>query len=898
MGGKLQLYFGLQADGRTYPDTTTPIGDLDVAVVGPAGLVATLEVQIGLLGPVASRATRIAAYLSKLRSTGGTPRFWRESFAKDAWSTAAAVLMWRDALVAGGWTTGSIGSSRIDDLAAAEAAGSALPPGLVDRAATVTAAVATRPGLRVTRLVLLEAREALPRQWARLVDALEKAGVFIEELPSRSSGVDGTDLRRVQSALSGGEIEPLVGDGSFVMLEADTELMAAEAIADWLAVAPAEEMGETVILSADGDTALLDNALRSRGLPALGLSRPSPWRGALQLLPMAFAVAWRPLDAKALLSLLMLPRPPMPRFAAARLARALTSEPGLDGRAWQLAWDDIRARAEVMCVDDGPRAPAKAQALVEKWRSWTLGARFDRVDGMPVDEVRQIAGRVAAWAVEVDAGAGDSLLLALAGAAGVLVEAVERLELDRVPALLLERIIGQVLADGVRNPAHGPEAGELRSVQAPGSIWGEVTRLIWWSFTGPGERPALLPWSRAELASLEKEGVYLEEPAVTAAQITARYSQVLQWGSGQAILVRSALARSEQTIAHPLSHQLRPILKDASAEVFVRAERLLREPEVLLARRRLIRQETQTTSPPLGRAAWHVPEQALRRLEARRESASSLRRLLTCQMAWMLQDVIGLRPGKFAEIPGPDQLFGNLAHEIARRLLRPGAPPPEATVRAAAGHLFEELLPQMAAPLQRPEFAGELATARDLVPAALEALVRLMHERGLEIVGTELDREGVVGNLALHGRIDLAVRQGVRPAILDLKWTRSERRYRKEIVDGDAVQLAIYHVLGGEGGVGADGAYFLLRQRRVLAGTGSILSNEPLKSARDNAETLQLVEADWSAWRDLTRRGTLLAAGIEGAAAQRPLELGFPAAEKPCQFCELTGLCRVHVEMV
>src|SRR3546814_976088 len=106
-----------------------------------------------------------------------------------------------------------------------------------------------------------------------------------------------------------------------------------------------------------------------------------------------------------------------------------------------------------------------------------------------------------------------------------------------------------------------------------------------------------------------------------------------------------------------------------------------------------------------------------------------------------LQDILGLRPGTFAEIPGPDQLFGNLAHEIARRLLPPGLPPPLVGVREAAAELFEELLPQMAAPLQQPEFAGELAAARELVPSALEALVAFMHTRQLEVVGTELERE-------------------------------------------------------------------------------------------------------------------------------------------------------------
>lgn len=895
-GQSVELYFGIAGDGRTYPDAIAPSGAVDAAIVGPAGLVEALELQLGLSGPTAPHAVRIAAYAAKLRAASNGHRFWTESFAKDPWSTAATLLAWREALIAGGWARGPIGALRIDDLAAAEDAGTAMPPGLVDRAVALLRAVPERPGLRIVRLLLLEPRAALPPLWAALMDVLVVAGVAIEEHQGRASAGEGTDLRRVQSALAGAPTEPLAGDGSFVMVEADTALMAAETVADWLATGPAELLDGTVVLAPDGDTALLDRALRARGLPALGLSSRSPWRGALQVLPLVFAVAWSPLDPEALLNLFMLPRPPMPRFAAARLARALTAAPGLEGRVWNAAWEEIRTRAIELNADAGEQAAAKADAQIARWRVWTVGAQFDRAAGLPAAEARQIAGRVAAWAMEVDAGQGDSLLLAVAGAAGALSEAVDRLELDMLPALLLERILGQVLADGVQNPLHGPEAGGLRAIHAPGAIWEAPPRVIWWNFVGPGERVPSQPWSEAEIATLEATGVRLEAAAAASRRITRGYAEVLQRTSERILLVRPALSRADQTVAHPLAHQLRPILHNAGNGVFFRAERLLRESDVRLAGRTLVREAREARDPPTGMAMWRLPQSAVARLVGRRESATSLGRLINCQMAWLAQDVLGLRPGTFAEIPGPDQLFGNLAHEIARRLLPPGAPPPLAAVRETAVALFEELLPQMAAPLQQPEFAGELAAARELVPTALEALVRLLHDRALEVVGTELDRDGQVGELALHGRLDLLVRRGPQAAVLDLKWTRAERRYRDEIVEGRAVQLAVYHGLASADGQAGDGGYFLLRQRRMLAPQGSILADDPLESSRSDAETVQLVASDWARWRDLARQGIVLATGVDGAADRRPNDLGFEAAKEPCRFCDLTGLCRIHVE--
>jgi ATP-dependent helicase/nuclease subunit B len=890
----MELFFGIAADGRTYPDASAPPGAVDFAVVGPAGLTDTLEVQLGIAGPAVPRSVRIAAYVAKIRAAGVVARFWSDSFSKDPWSTATMLLSLRDELVAGGWSCGPVGVERIDDLAEVEIQGAPLPRGLADRVAALIPALSSRPGLRLVRLCLLEARSTLPPLWKRLIDAFESVGVAIIEHTGRTPATEGTDLRRVQKALDGDVFEPLAGDGSVALVEADTALMAAEAVADWLAAGPATSLDGTVVLAPDGDTALLDGMLNSRGLPALGLSARSPWRGALQVLPLAFAVAWRPFDPKALLNLLMLPRPPMPRFASGRLARALTAEPGLDGRKWTLAWEEIKARALEMNVDAGAKAAAKADAQVARWRSWTAGGQFDRSLGMPVAEARQIAGRVAAWAMEAAGGAGDQLLLAVAGAARAFSEAVDRLEQETLPALLLERILRQVLADGVQDPSHAPEEGGLRAIRAPGALWDGAPRVIWWGFVGPGERVSQHPWSVAELAAIEAVGVRLETSTAASIRIAASYAEVLQRTSQHVLLVRPALSRADRTVAHPLAHQLRPLLKDAAPEVYFRAERLLREGEVMLANRVLVRQPQETLDPPAARAAWKVPATAVDRLLGRRESATSLGRLVRCQLAWLTQDVLSLRSGAFAEIPRPDQLFGNLAHEIARQLLLPGAPPPLQGLREAASELFESLLPQMAALLQQPEYAGELAAARELVPGALESLVKLLHDRRLEVVGTEIECEADVGELALQGRLDILVRRDSRTAVLDLKWTGNDRRFREEIIEGRAIQLAVYR--GIAGAEGSDGGYFLLRQRRILAPGGSMLSDDALDAARTEIETLQQLGSDWKVWRDLASKGIVLAAGVEGAADHRPVELGFEPATEPCRFCDLTSLCRVHAE--
>ena len=895
----MQLIFGLAADGRVYPDAHDASGSLDKDIVGPLGLVQTLETQLGMLTPSISKAVRISTYLAKLRSSGGD-RFWASSFSKDPWSTASTILEWRDTLVGSGWRGKEIGSNRLDDLAAAEAVEPTLQAGLEDRAIALLDVLKTRPGLRIRQLGLADRRDLLPPLWACIVDALESIGVTIFQHEQPELAPEGSDLRIVQRVLSGEPVQPLAGDGTFTMVEADTELMAAETTADWLAALPSEDLRGTVILASEGDTALLDHALRARGIPALGLSASSPWRGALQVLPLAFAAAWQPFDPRVLLNLFLLPRPPITAWVARRLARALSEEPGVGGRAWREAWAQIKDRLlEINTRSDADTARRKTDTTLAEWRAWTEVGRFARGEGMPLSEAMAICGRVAAWAMRSDGGEGDRLLMAVSNAAAAVSDALSRLELTVIPALLLERVVLQVLSEGVPNPDHFAEAGAIRAVKTPGALWSSAQRVIWWNFVGPGEKITLLPWDNAERETLMASGVEIDPSPAIARRIEAAHSSVIRRCHGNLILVRPALARDAQTTLHPMAHRLRPLLKESGAAITFKAERLLREPDAMLAGRILPRQLVERqVQPPAGIPVWTIPPGTTRLTDTRRESATSLTRMLNCQLSWFAQDILNLRPGRFAEIPGTDQLFGNLAHEIARRLLLPGAPPAEAGVRTAAIGHFESLLPEIAAPLLQPEHAGELAAAREMVPRALEALVRLLHAQGLEIVGSELDREGIQGQLLLQGRLDLLVRRGDRIAVLDLKWTRSERRYREEVASGRAIQLAIYRGLSASDGTGAPGGYFLLRQRRIVAGPGSILTGNPIEADIDDLATLGHVTNDWRLWHDLTTKGTLIAAGFPDTGDLRPAGLAIDAAKEPCRFCNLRGLCRVYEELV
>jgi ATP-dependent helicase/nuclease subunit B len=898
----MDLIFGLACDGRAYPDFPGGgEGALRAAVVGPTGLIDILEVQLGLTAPRGAEAVRIAAYAAKLRAalTTNPTGFYAASFARDPWATAKALLAWRDQLLAAGWDGSLIGSDRPDDLARVEGEAPSLPPGLADRLRAVITALRDQPSLDIDTLTLVEPRAMLTPSHARLVDRLEACGVAIRAAAVPAPG-PGNDLQRVQNFLQSGSVSPLVGDGAFITVEADTALMAAEALAEWLASGSEEDLAGTVVLSADGDTALLDRALQARGLPALGQSAASPWRGALQVLPLAFAASWAPFNAKALLDLLLLPRPPIGKSAARKLARALAREPGTGAAAWDRAWTELDADLAERFADH-PSAAAEIARRQARWREWTTGGLYRRTKGIPADAARRIAARVGQWAVETDAGASDPLMLTVAGAASALGQAIDVLGQDPLPALLVERMIEQVLADGAQNPDHIATAGGLRCVKHPAAIWASAPRVLWWDFKGPGDRVPALPWGQAEVAALSAAGCRLEPAADCAARIGWSYANTIQQASERVILVRPALAGGEETISHPLAHQLNPITSPAGSVVRWSAERLLDDAAHDVAGRRLVREVVAIATPPQARAHWPLPASAVAKLAGRRESATSFERLADCQMRWMLLDVLRLSRGRFAEIPGPDQLLGNLAHEIANRVLRPGPVADADEVLRRVDAVFDELLSAIAAPLQQPEFAGELAAARTRVPAALSELARLLRAKGLEVVGTELDREAEFADgLSVLGRLDLIVRHpSAGLGVIDLKWTKSANRRRTELADGRALQLATYGAIADpEGGLPVPGAYYLLNQRRLIGPAGAMVADEEIDAARSLADTWTDLVETWRAWRDLAAQGTALATGLPDAATHFPDALGIVPGDEPCRYCELTSLCRVTAEAV
>ena len=884
----MDLVFSWFADSDAWPEFPGLDGAvLDQEVVGRLKLLDHVETMLGLGRPSTAAVKRIAVYRQKIEAAGAG-RFWSESFGFDPWSSARELLRWRDELVEAGWRAGTATARRrLADLSVAESCGPVLPFGLADRLRAVIDVLRDGRSVRLQSVAVVDARETLPAGWRALLHALEGCGVRISQIALPSSAATLTsDLCNVAR----GEGKEMHSDQSLVLLTADTELAAAECISAWLAADAQANGGVTFVLG--GDTALLDHALADRGLPRLGATSASPYRALLQVLPLAYALAWDPPDPNRLLDFLLLPLSPLRRSAANRLADVVAASPGVGGDNWAAAWTAIDERlAELEEWADS----AKRAALIAEWREFVEPARHDPSKGMPRAAARGIAEHVRSWAVKRFASDEDALFLSLARSAADLGDAIEATALDRIDRLLVERMIEEAIDVGAVDPGSVAEAAPWRSVSHPGAVWGSSKTFVWWCFVDKGESGAQERWNDPERTELAESGCPLDPPDLELRRLAGAWERPLRYAAERLVLVAPAKTAGSEPAIHPLWHSMSAGRKEFAARVSVRAEGAFSEPRLEFGGRKLLRLPVALRAEPQVRNEWNAPTGAIMPREF--ESASSILSLLSCPFQWALKYESGLRPGRRQSLPRVETLIGTIAHKIAEEVFRPGAPPPPGDVEAVARLRFNELLPLMGATLLLPGASSELVRARRYVPAALAELARFLESERLVVETMEKEfkqADTLAVGAGVSGRIDLLARTAAgKAAIVDLKWYRTDAYLRRDLKLGVALQVAVYARHVTDERVDAHAGYFALRQRRFIATAPISGGGTEVVQGSSPKET----------WERTLKSFSGAIADLSNGRVRAPLDLVETSPEKfsdayllappKCAFCDFQGICGV-----
>lgn len=886
----MDIVFGLQADAGAWPDHGgTGSGATGAPVVGPTGFVEILETACGLGAPSTANVVRIAAFEASLEKLAGLPRFWTKSLEVDGWAAARTLLRWRDELVDSGWIPAATWTNpRLADLAVVANAASDLPLGLADRKQALVEKLATGHALPIRRIRLIDPRELHPAGWRRLLDRLEACGVAVEQLQHVPTAPDGTALGRLQRWMVGGGSVDGEPDGTVTIATSTSAALAAEVMGQWFA-----ECGdrETVLIAQDADTHLLDYGLCTAGQPRAGRSRASAHRGSLQILLLAFKIAWTPFDPRALMELLAFPTSPIAPRAARRLSAALEEAPGRGGPVWREAWSEI-GEAELADADGDPAKLKQAHARLERWREWVEPEPADPNTGMPLAEALAACDRTIAWAGVRHALDGDQLYAATVALANDVRAALVKLGREVLPRTLIERIIDQALDVGQDNPAAAAEAARWRCVPQPGSLWAPAETVVWWNFRTTQEGLQRQPWTDAERQELADKGCPVDDVGLVGRAASASWERAVLHARGNLLLIAGDLDTGDDEALHPLAHRLSAATEKLAS--CVRIEDALAAPTITVGGVELRREAVSVAPLPQSHPVWPAPAGYRERLEGLIHSATSFEAGLGCQLKWALKHVARLRPGRVRSIPEANQLLGNLAHALAQEIFVPGDPPSAEAARERAGELLDDFIDQIAAPLRLPELAAQLAEARARLPAAMAELARTLAVNELTVEEAEKQVSATLENaLSVRGAVDLIARdKNGQHVIIDLKWTRNDKKRREELEQGNAVQLATYGAMTA-GDEPYRAGYFLLNQRQFATLVEGGLIGRAVEGARGFPATWAAVRESWRKLADRAEAGQLVACGVEGHEEHLPADLPI-VLEANCKWCDYQTLCRVR----
>lgn len=802
----MDVVFGWDLDGQQFPETANgQLAHFNSQITGPSSLLILLETRLGLKRPAIPRALRIADYLVLLRKADDGCQFYSSSLKADSWSTSDYLLALRDELIASGWVKQKTKLEKLEALAKVEQLG-VVPDGFGERLQLVNTALKSGSKVVFERLRVVGSVSSLPSIWQATIALLVASGTKLEELGHSATERD-TDLQRLQQRLTashGAEKVTLTGDGTLCVVDAHDELQAAQFTSAWL-----HNHGDCsdVVLIRGSDCASLSRTFERYMLPNIGTSGRSRFRAILQVLPLAFEVVCRPLDPKKLVELLIVQGGPFPSWIAKPLIYALQQAPGIGSPFWFTAWDEcIAKQAEFIQRDEPELSKAVAtERAIEKiagWQVWfaECPSASESSETMAAADADAICARVQQWALQkrVPDRFLQNMYTVAAGQANMLRKLIIRDGSEHISLTQMRKMIDSVADYG--SSVSNTEAADWALVDYPGQIWGPAKTVVWWGFSQPQQGISrTVVWSEDEYKVLREEGITIERPVEKLRRESSSWRMPILNAIDRVILVKPRVISGRRAIAHPLWDEITNVVDVTSwQQVTCSASEIYRRPTVEFGNISIECEEQKPVGLPGPLRTWTVPQNVLK--PRFKESYASINKLLGCPLAWALQYGAQMWQPKALNLPEKQLLLGTLAHAVVKDMYESKRHWTPIDAQEHAATVVETLIPQMAASLLLPGLSPQLREATEAIPASVFHLVTLLNDSGATVEGCEVPLRVAIGKSTdLAGKVDMLIRlpSGER-AVLDFKWSSSPYWYRKQLVEGKALQLAIYSWLASE----------------------------------------------------------------------------------------------------
>lgn len=806
------LHVGLDFDNLVY---TPRDADLTGALyAGPKKLLHWLESQLGLSGaPENTEYLRIELYRQALlqwAESASAPCFFEESFQADRFATAAALLNWRDDLVLAGWDfrPGSDCPTRLADFAGLESVFlkkinnpelGASAYGFADRCARVFDWLPLRQ-LPVEKIILYEPLELQPPFVRRLISHFRAQQIPLETVAHQGGATNpNSDLAWLQGHFSGRHSgkKTASNDGSLLVLTARRDSDAAVFLAQWLAKKPDRQ---PVFLIPELNR-VLEQALIQEGFPAIGVLSASLARPSLQVLKLAPAFLWEPVDVFKIMEFVTLPLKPLDDGLALEIARVLAQKPGLFSDNWFAAVLGYLDREQT------------AESVREQYEFWFSRRRY-RADALaPKRDVIDLYAYLHRWALELFNETENTSLLVLAEQARRIRELLEALPEERLGFLELERIVRTIYepAPVQLMPA---ETGHFEYVHQPGALAAPADMLVWWNCLFDGAVAAPDRWHQTERDWLAAHGVHPDDPQLEGSRKLLLAQRPVLQAAERLVLVVPEQAGGAAVLPSLLLSDIEAVFGNHHSFCYCIDEaealsRLEQVPEpVFLECHPTVRPRPQLNIP----ASERLPESAY-------ETPTNLDRLFYYPHRWFFRQKLRFFPISLLEVTRDQTLLGNLAHRFFELFLQE-----KDCLEWDKNHLFAWLDQKAGALLER-EGATLLLYGREpernqflnRVKQAAWSLLTLIRSNGWSVFGTEMVLEGEIGGCLVKGKADLVLhRNGDERAIIDLKWSGARRR-KEMIQNGEDLQLILYAKLLDPPDQWAHTAYFILNDGKMIA---------------------------------------------------------------------------------
>jgi hypothetical protein len=816
------LHFGHDFDGPVFSGAPArPAGSWHA---GLRGVLSWLEQQTGRGGqPEDTDYLRIELYRQALQQQlaeclaqplFAEPPFYHRSLQTDSLAVAAALLDWRDELLLAGWNFGPADAlpPRLRTLAAVEAifrrkiddpefAGQAW--GWADRFEQALRALEGRR-LPLEKVLVYDPEDLLPPPATRLLARLRALGVAVEPVHPEPSASPHTRLghlqRRILHRVSGKMPAKPEADPSLLVLTSRRDSDAAVFLAQLLSRNPAFR---PLFLLPELNL-MFEEALVQEGLPALGVLSSSLARPSLQVLKLAPAFLWEPVDVFKMMEFMTLPLKPFDDGLAQEIARVLAEKPGLYSDTWFAA---------VLSYLERPGLSAKARAHYEFW--------FDRrrysSDGTaPKRDAIGIYAYLRTWALAhfEETGSKNTSLLVLAEQARRIRDLLEALPESRLTFLELERIVRTIYEPSPMQLTEAEE-GHLPFIHQPGALASPAGTVLWWNclFTDTAAPPDR--WRRDERAWLAGAGAPLQTVRQESQLRLMQQQKPVLLAADQLILMVPEQADGAEQAPGLLLGDVEAAFEDCRAFRFCLDHAADRD------RLSALFSLPGTARLAARAAARHQPQLLVRRPDlvtpSDYETPTQLESLFYYPHRWFFRQKMRLFPASLLSVTRDQTLHGSLAHRFFELLLKEDFYQwdREAVydwIHRHAAQLLEREGATLMLYGREPERTAFLARVKN----AAWSLIASLRSNGWTVVQTELELSGTLGGMPVRGKADLVLERGSERAIVDLKWSGARRR-REMIQNGEDLQLVLYARWLPPEEQWAHTAYFILEDGKMIA---------------------------------------------------------------------------------